>query len=151
MLRSLGFPIRIGIVEGRILNTIQQNIRIVRIFRIFRISGQFHIKLPFSCKNRHSSASQSSQLSMPYLLILHGEGIRMITLKLHENVKKSYSSCTHSVEKTQSRFLRKKQNFFRQINVFTKGVTNNYSIHTYMYIFLRKKQHFFRQFNVQSN
>ena len=51
----LGFPIRIGIVGGRISNTFQSNIRIVRIIRIVqisrknslfsRISGQFHIKI----------------------------------------------------------------------------------------------------------
>ena len=31
---QIGFPIRIGIVGDRISNTIQPNIRIVRIFRI---------------------------------------------------------------------------------------------------------------------
>ena len=51
----IGFPIRIGIVGGRISNTIQSNIRIVRIIRIVQISrknslflrifGQFHIKI----------------------------------------------------------------------------------------------------------
>ena len=41
----LGFPIRIGIVGGRISNTIQSNIRIVRIFRIVRISGQLRKKI----------------------------------------------------------------------------------------------------------
>ena len=44
-LYAVGFPIRIGIVGGRISNTIQSNIRIVRIFQIFRISDQFHVKI----------------------------------------------------------------------------------------------------------
>ena len=61
----LGFPIRIEIVGGRISNTMQSNIRIVR---IFRISGQFHVKIAiFTLKNRHFSASQLNQLSMPYI------------------------------------------------------------------------------------
>ena len=37
----LGFPIRIGIVGGRISNTSQSNIRIVRIIRIVQI----HVKI----------------------------------------------------------------------------------------------------------
>jgi len=53
-LLEVGFPIRIGIVGGRISNTIQSNIRIVR---IFRISGQFHVKTY-------------------YEVIFHGEEIR---------------------------------------------------------------------------
>ena len=37
LLHDIGFPIRIGIVGGRISNTIQSNIRIVRIIRIVQI------------------------------------------------------------------------------------------------------------------
>ena len=48
VLLQLGFPIRLGIVGGRISNTIQSNIRIVR---IFRISGQFHVKKVTKSKN----------------------------------------------------------------------------------------------------
>ena len=39
---KVGFPIRIGIVGGRISNTILSNIRIIR---IVRISTQFHAKI----------------------------------------------------------------------------------------------------------
>ena len=98
----LGFPIRIGIVGGRISNTIQSNIRIVR---ISRISGQFHVKWPFSRKNRHFCSSKLNPwhawhcLQITNLRNINDENLNAlvmisnvskVTLKFRENVKKGY-------------------------------------------------------------
>ena len=89
----LGFPIRIGIVGGRISNTIPLNIRIIR---IVRISGQFDVifRLLTIFSNRHP---RRNFIPIPRVMYFFGKN-KIHTLGVpyfHEFFRKTWSNSRH--------------------------------------------------------